>query len=244
MNGTLARLAMASLGLAAVCLVAGYSMAGPEWRHDGWHRGWFWPSVWRACAETPQGSAGQPDTITLPWQSTGSLRIEIPAHVDYRPGEPAQAVISGDPSIIAHVRLADGVLTSDDDGDCFSWERPVTVRLTGGPVAEWKLSGSAALVLNAVAQPTLAVDMSGSGEVSANGKVDRLNVKMSGSAEADLSRLATNSASVRLSGSGEVEIAPSSEADLHMSGSGVVKVHGTPTIRSHVSGSARIEQVP
>jgi hypothetical protein len=245
MNSTLARVAMASFGVAALCLIAGYSMAGSDWHRHDWHwrHGRYWLSGWGACPETPPASAGQPDTITLPWQNIGTLRVGISAQVEYQPGEPAQAVITGDPSIIAHIRLANGSLTWDED-DCFTSDRPIHVRLQGGPVAEWKLSGSGNLVLNAVAQPTLSVDLSGSGAISANGKVDRLNLQISGSADADLSRLAASSASVRVSGSGQAEISPSTEADLRISGSGDIKVHRNPTIRSHVSGSGSVEQVP
>lgn len=245
MSGTLFRIALASFGVAALCLITGYSMAGSDWSRHGWHwqHGRHWFSGWGTCAATPPASVGQPDTVTLPWQNTGTLRVELSAQIDYQPGDPSQAVVTGDPSIIAHIRLADGVLSWDDD-DCFTSDRPIHVHLQGGQVADWKLSGSGTLVLNALAQPTLSIDLSGSSAVAANGKVDRLNLHISGSGDADLSKLAASSASVRISGSGKAEITPRTEADLRISGSGDIRVHGNPTIRSSVSGSGRVLQAP
>ncbi|WP_374431278.1 MULTISPECIES: hypothetical protein [Rhizobium] len=56
-------------------------------------------------------SGGQ--QVILPFSSSGSPTIDIPASVHYQPGGKAEAVITGDPALLDHVRIEGGRLSMD-----------------------------------------------------------------------------------------------------------------------------------
>jgi hypothetical protein len=90
----------------------------------------------------------------------------------------------------------------------------------------------------------IQINISGSGSVKADGKVEHSEIRVSGSGDADLSRLKTNIATVRISGSGSSAIAPIDEADIRVSGSGDVNLHTNPKrLETHISGSGRIHNI-
>ena len=96
-----------------------------------------------------------------------------------------------------------------------------------------------------VNQPDLAVRVSGSGDIRAQGKVDHVTVTITGAGRARLADLATQQLTVKVSGSGSIEAAPTEVADIDLSGSGNVRLLSHPTqLRSHVAGSGRITQAP
>jgi len=232
--------AAVSFVIAMLCLSLGRILADDAW--DG-SRYW-WRAAWRDCKAPTDAATGKPSSITLPWDNTGALDISLPANVQYQPGDTSQAVISGDPEIISHVRLAGRVLALDEDFDCYPAGQMTTVRLTGGPVRQWGLSGHVRLDLNAIAQDSLDIHASGSSKISATGSTTDLGLHISGSGDAKLAQLAVKTADIQISGSGEADIAPQEEANVRISGSGFVRVHGHPKISSHISGSGRIEEAP
>ncbi|WP_454811783.1 GIN domain-containing protein [Labrys neptuniae] len=242
MPSKLGKLAAFSFVIALVCLFLGTSLAGPN---DGspW-RGWRWTTLtgWGACPALPQSGDGKAGSVTLPWDNDGSLTIAVPASVSYAPGPQSSAVISGDPTLIGHVRLSAGRLALDDDCDIpFG---AVTVRLTGGPVKDWTVNGSGELHLAAIAQDRLALRLHGSAQATGEGTVEQLNLRISGSGSADLAKLDAKAAEIRISGSGEAGIAASESADVTLSGSGRVTLRGKPRLTTQIHGSGRIEEVP
>ncbi|MEW6634238.1 MAG: DUF2807 domain-containing protein [Pseudomonadota bacterium] len=235
MNKTLAMTAALSLGVAVICLSLANSLAGNDWRGNRW---WHLASNCRVS-----GDGTKPGSVTLAWEPAGGeFHIALPATVTYRPGMPSQAIVTGDPETVSHVRLSGNVLAFDDDFNCDSG--PVSVQLTGPAVPSWRLSGSGKLELSEIAQETLDLRISGSGDVRASGSVRDLSLRISGSGSGDFRQLAAKTASVQISGSGNADIAAQDQADIRLSGSGNVQVHGSPKINSHISGSGRVETVP
>ncbi|WP_296745570.1 DUF2807 domain-containing protein [Mesorhizobium sp.] len=235
MNKMLAWTAALSLGVAVICLSLANSLAGNDWRGNRW---WHLASSCRVS-----GDATKPGSVTLAWEPAGSeFHIALPATVTYRPGAPSQAIVTGDPETVSHVRLSGNVLAFDDDFNCDGGL--VSVQLTGPAVSSWRLSGSGKLELSDLAQETLDLRISGSGDVRASGSVRDLSLRISGSGSGDFRQLAAKTASVQISGSGNADIAAQDQADIRLSGSGNVQVHGSPKINSHVSGSGRVETVP
>lgn len=107
------------------------------------------------------------------------------------------------------------------------------------------LSGSGKVFLENVSQPELALGISGSGSLRAQGSIDRLTVSISGSGDAKLADLAVKELTVKVAGSGNIEAAPKDVADITVSGAGDVRLLTRPgQLRSHVSGSGRITQPP
>jgi uncharacterized protein YggE len=127
-----------------------------------------------------------------------------------------------------------------------SWHNrtPVTIILPGQEFKKFSIHGSSQLVLQNLDQMMVKIDVSGSGSVKADGKVEHAEIRVSGSGDADLSKMKANIATVHISGSGSSDIAPTDEADIHVSGSGDVNLHTNPKrLETHTSGSGRIHNI-
>ena len=241
---------------AAVALVAllalGSSLAGSHrdsgaswWRHAGWGCGPTWLDRAPASgtnASAPTGTS--PASVTFPFEANDRLDIDLPASVSYQPGAKAEATVTGDSSVISHVRIVDGRLGFDSDLECAPLAH-LSVRLTAPSIAAWGIRGSSNLVLSGIDQQKLQLHITGSGHVVASGAVQVVALNVAGSGEAELQGLSARSAEIAVHGSGEVQVAAQDTADVVIRGSGVVKLHGHPAqLHSAISGSGRIENMP
>jgi hypothetical protein len=235
MNGKLATVATAGLICAIVFLALGIGLSGPNWANA---RHW-WGDVQSDCG--PATSDKQ--QITLPFSSDGSLAIDIAASVHYQPGGKAEAVVSGDPALLDHVRLDRGKLRLDCDPGWSSSKFEVS--LSGPVVTDWKVRGSGDLALSQLDQTDLRLSISGSGSVTATGSARSVDLEVSGSGTARLKDLAAQSVKIRIRGSGDAEVAAATDADVSISGSGNIELYGHPVLRrSEIRGSGRLVQVP
>jgi hypothetical protein len=152
--------------------------------------------------------------------------------------------VTGDPSLISHVRIADGRLGFDSETGCAPVAH-LSVRLTAPSIAAWGIKGNSDLVLTGIDQQKLQLHIAGSDRIVASGSVKVVALNVAGSGEAELQGLSARPAEVVVHGSGEVQVAAQDNADIVVGGSGVVKLHDHPTIlHSAISGSGRIENTP
>jgi len=108
----------------------------------------------------------------------------------------------------------------------------------GGTV---EIHGSNDTDLGHVEQPQLNITVTSSGSVTAEGKVDRLNVNVLGSGHARLGKLAARSVSVTVLGSGSATLAPGEELKATIMGSGDVRLTTRPArIQRSIMGSGHI----
>ncbi|WP_158938584.1 DUF1700 domain-containing protein [Burkholderia sp. S171] len=250
-------LVVAGLTVVVAVLALSSSLAGSHrvsgaswWREGGWRCSPTWFDRASASAGTASGvnianTVGtSPASVTFPFEASNSLDIELPASVTYEPGPKAEATVTGDPSVISHVRIVDGRLGFDSDLGCASGTH-LSVRLTAPSIATWGIRGSSDLALSGIDQPKLQLDITGSGHVVATGAVQVVALNVAGSGEAELQGLLAKSAQIMVHGSGEVQVAAQDSADIAIRGSGVVKLHGRPAqVHSAISGSGRIENAP
>jgi hypothetical protein len=185
-----------------------------------------------------------PSSVRLSFHATDSLDIDLPASVSYQPGPEAEAMITGEPSVIRHVRIAEGRIGFDDEIGCDPADK-LMITLTAPAVTAWGIRGSSDLDLTGIDQQELRLSIRGSGAVAANGAVRIVALNVAGSGEAKLAGLSAKSAEVVVHGSGQVEVTAQDAVDIAVAGSGLVRLHGHPArINSRVSGSGRIEQSP
>jgi hypothetical protein len=103
------------------------------------------------------------------------------------------------------------------------------------------LSGGSNIDLGHVDQEELKITISGSGSVTAEGKVNRLILDIPGSGHAKLGKLAARSVSVMMMGSGTAIVAPREELKATIMGSGDVHVLTRPArIERSIMGSGHI----
>ena len=235
MNGKLATGATTGLICAFVFLALGIGLSGPDWASAG-H---WWDGMRSGCGSAASGR----QQITLPFSSNGSLAIDIPAFVQYQPGGKAEAVISGDPALLDHVRLEGGRLRLDCNPGWSSSKFEVS--LSGPLVTDWKVHGSGDLALSELDQAELRLNISGSGSANATGSARTVDLDVSGSGAARLKDLAAQSVKIRIRGSGDAQVASAQDADISISGSGNIELYGHPVLRrSEIRGSGRLVQVP
>jgi len=245
MNRRLAWTAAIALTTSAVSLVAAawIASAAPH-RSTGCLRIPFTRILGLDPSPGDDGRSGQPGTVTLPWDGSDTIAINLPATVQYKPGAKAEAIISGDSGLIRHVRLRNGSLDWDSGFDCYPAEG-IVVQLMGPPITTWRLHGATRLELSAIEQDALNLKISGSSRVVATGRAQLVSLDVAGSGKVDLSKLSTRRSVVAIHGSGDAAIAPQDEADIRISGSGVITLHSNPSqIQTHISGSGRIRRAP
>lgn len=210
----------------------------------------------------PNCEIGGPETSrTLPWDGDED-RVAVDMHADayYRAGSGDQLVIKGDPGMVSHVYVRDGVVGIDCRNSFHFGKSPrLEITLPGRAFRTFEQRGSGAMHLAGLAQPDtklsiegsgsiqadakvqrLTVRVAGSGDVTATGSAGALNVDLQGSGDVRLGELAAKSARVAIDGSGNVEIAPqnASRVDVTGEGSGDFEAAGaTDNLTVSVEGS-------
>lgn len=244
-------------GAALVLAIASLSGAAGLVARDIDHNGGSWvirDGDDQIRIESVRSDRGPPVSRTLAWSGGDHLSIHLPADVTYVQGPEAGVVITGSKTMVDRIQIKDGRITADGPdeitvrwwaGGFSAWndEDNLKIVVTAPSVSRFDLSGSGSLTLQAYDQPTLSVDISGSGDVTASGKTTALNLDIDGSGEADLSNLATTDATVGISGSGEARVAPTGTAKLSIAGSGDITLTTRPAkLESNVSGSGDIHE--
>jgi len=235
MTRTLAFVATTGLIGAAAFLTLGIALAGPNWTDTAGLLGIGESTCGPATSARRQ--------VTLPFAAGESLAVHMPASVHYQPGDKAEAVISGDPALLDHVRFEAGELGLDCEP---GWFAPrLEVKLSGPPIAIWELRGSGDLVLSQINQPKLRLSIKGSGSASATGTADAVDLSIFGSGDARFKELTAKSVQVEIRGSGDARLTAQVDADVSIFGSGDVELSGRPVMRrSEIRGSGSIQQMP
>jgi hypothetical protein len=261
MRTQLAIIAVSAFAVSAVCLGGAFALGGNAIGNAVFDFGGF--DLPRCDATgTPTSSA---TTRTLPWDGDGDrAAVALPATTHYQAGVGDQLVVKGDPEILAHVRVRNGVVGLDcHDGGLFHFGRfdRIEVTLPGKrSFRRFELLGTGDMQLAGLSQPEaklllagsgtiesegdvqkLNVVLAGSGAIEAKGKTDDLNVDVKGSGKLNLGELAARNVDIDIAGSGKVEVAPQDALNVDIAGSGTVYLRSEPkSIDTHFAGSGRI----
>ncbi|QND50419.1 DUF2807 domain-containing protein (plasmid) [Phyllobacterium sp. 628] len=234
MTRRLAFIATGGLIGAAAFLTLGTVLSGSGWASTTY--------LWNG-GSTCEPASGIQHQISLPFIVGDTLVIDLPGSIHYQPGEKAEVVVSGDPTLVGHVRMEAGRLGLD----CApGWSASqLDVKLSGPAITKWDLLGNSDLTLSQIKQPELQVNIKGSGYSSATGVVGAVTLSISGSGEARFEGLTAQSATVQIYGSGDAKVTATVDADVAISGSGNVRLSGHPAMRrAEIRGNGHIVQVP
>jgi len=103
-------------------------------------------------------------------------------------------------------------------------------------------SGSGDIVVENLQGDEFAYHQTGSGDLMAGGKVERLEIEISGSGNSDAHDLIAVEASVRIRGSGDAEVYATGSLDARVSGSGNLRAEGeVDVLEVQTSGSGDID---
>ena len=145
------------------------------------------------------------------------------------------------PKIKTEVR--DNRLTiSGEEGTRFVPTKPIKYRLTVKDLKQLDLSGAGNITASALSGDTLAVTLSGAGNISPAGTIDSLDLVLSGAGNFGGEQLDTRHAKVNLSGVGNGTVKVSDTLDARVSGAGTVFYIGNPQVTKEVSGVGTVKQ--
>lgn len=129
-----------------------------------------------------------------------------------------------------------------DAGNTAGGRAVVGVALPELPALRIKGSGDVSLL--DLRQAGLEIEIEGSGDVTADGQVERLDVSIAGSGDVDARELIARRGHLSIAGSGDISAHVSDEVVARVAGSGDIVVRGDPPVRSKQvlgSGSVRFK---
>lgn len=196
------------------------------------------------------------------WDGSDKAGMNLMGEARYTPGTGDKLQASGDPQVLAHLRIHNGTV----ELDCRGWRnrtKDVVVNLPGRTFDKFHVSGGR-LVLDRLDQEKLSVSIAGSGKVRANGKAQTIKFSIAGSGEMDLDQITANRGEMEIAGSGtfragsvtigelEMGIAGSGRAEfgqlqsrnaeIGIAGSGTVIAKGAvENVKVDISGSGRAD---
>jgi hypothetical protein len=235
----LAIVAVIGLTGSAVCMGAAAAIGGNQFG-DGMDFSMFGD---RPRCEAIQGATAT--SRTLDWDGSDHVGLSVGGHAHYTPGTDGKVHVTGDPQMLAHLRVRDGNIEMDCNNGWHNYSNSnLDITLPGQEFKKFGIAGSGSLVLQKLDQNRLKVSIAGSGSIKADGKVQNAEIHIAGSGDADLGQVASQIAEVHIAGSGNTDIAPTEEADIHIAGSGDVNMHSNPKkLETHIAGSGRIHNI-
>lgn len=252
-------IAVAALVLSVVCLAGAFALGGRELAANGWTWTIIDDDGDRVRFERVSGAdapaPGPEITRTLNWDGEDALTVAFSGNVRYVQGDKAEVTVTGPEFVVDRVRIEGGRidLTDGDEDVYISWRGGrirgwdaldrLQVTVTAPAVTRFSLEGSGDLDIRGYDQQRMVLDLSGSGEITAQGRTDAVELDINGSGDVDLDRLDTRDANVSISGSGDATVAPTGRAAIDISGSGDVTLTRRPkSVDSRISGSGDVHQ--
>lgn len=189
-------------------------------------------------------SSKQPGHWEWSWDGSDGLGVGLSgARVRYVASGPARIVITGPQEALERVRVGQGQIRWCQDCRAI---KGLDVTVSGVPLRSVALSGAdCEIQLGRLDQDRLNLAISGTGRVTAGGRIDRLDLAISGSGDADLAAATVQRANISIAGSGNARVTPRDEANIHVAGSGNVQMAAAPArLRQSVTGSGGARITP
>jgi hypothetical protein len=251
---TVVGLILALVGIGGAFAIGGNDLA----RH-----GWTWivdetdGHVTVRRSTTTEITQAADVTKTLAWDPSERLVLDLPADLIFVQGAEAGVVLTGPQSAIDRVRVSNGrIVMDEDDGSergyvrwtqsgihAWSEDDRLKITVTAPSVTSFSIVGSSDLSIREYNQPTLALNISGSGDVEIEGTTRTFTAEITGSGDTDADRLDVTDATVDISGSGDVRFGPTGDVRVDISGSGDIDLTRRPAqLRQELSGSGDVEE--
>ena len=123
----------------------------------------------------------------------------------------------------------------------YSSTKGLAVNVNALEYDEASISGSGDIDIIDFKNDYLALNISGSGDITANGEVQTLIAKISGSGDIISTELISKSATITINGSGDAKIWANDSISAQINGSGDIEYYGNPTnVESKINGSGDI----
>ena len=164
-----------------------------------------------------------------------------------RVGEKQSVVVSADDNLIHRVttEVQQGTLVIAQTPGNFTTKSPMRVVVSVPTLHALTLSGSGNVVVSDIKSQSLRVMLSGSGNLTGDGRATRFAATVSGSGNVLFQRLIANDVNAVVSGSGDILVTATKRLDASVPGSGAILYSGNPSnVTKSVTGSGTITAKP
>lgn len=172
-----------------------------------------------------------------------SVKILGGVDVNYQRGSVQQVQITGDRNLLPLIKtqVSQGILTIGSTKS-YQTQLPLTVELSSPVLTAMTMRGAGDIVLKGLDEESLRLELNGSGNVKAEGKVGHLSVDLTGASDVDAKNLISEQAEIRLTGSGDLDLTVKDFLKVQIMGSGDVTYYGNPVkIEKRIIGSGDIQ---
>jgi hypothetical protein len=153
--------------------------------------------------------------------------------------------VTGDDNLLNHLETevrGSTLVLGERSGVRLSPSRDIVFRVTLRRLDNFDNSGSGVTEVKGLQSAKTRIGISGSGEVSAEGAADDLDISISGSGRFRGDSLRSKRTRVDISGSGSAVVASSETLDAIISGSGSIEYVGDPQVHRNISGSGSVRK--
>jgi hypothetical protein len=231
----LAIIAVIGLSASAVCLGAAAAIGGGNFG-DGLD-GLFGEGP--RCQRIDGATATSRD---LNWDGSDKVQLVAYSNARYTPGSDNKLHASGDPQVLAHLRIHDGKI----DLDCRGWRDRDKINLTlpGLEFREFAIAGRSDLKLERMNQASVKAKIAGTGTITADGRIDDLRIDVAGVGHADFGKVTGRSAKVTLAGVASADIAPTESAKIKIAGPSTVNLYSNPKeLDTNIAGPGQLHKL-
>jgi hypothetical protein len=190
MNRTLGLVAISGLSIGVVCLSLAWAIGGRDLRtmiaEDRFG--------WRTC--DGDADAAGPER-RLAWTGGDTIEVLTPVPLRLVAGDGSDVVMRGTPDAVAHLKLRGGKVISCGRR---SASGPVEIELPARALRHVRISGAGTVTLEKLSQRELGLAISGSGDIQAQGNVERVSADISGSGNVRLADVAMKRLKTKISG--------------------------------------------
>jgi hypothetical protein len=216
----IALIAVAGLGIAAVCAVAAAAVGVRRFHGSDFNLSLF---DRQACAATGATATSR----SLAWDGGDSVTVQVPATIHYRRGAGDRLEVKGDPLILSHLTFRDGKISLDCNSHHWRGDL-LDITLPGREIRDYTIAGRADLDLQQIEQDRLKIVITGRAKVRANGKVDNLDIEIMGRGDTLAKDLIADTVKILIAGRGDIETSPIDDADITIMGRGDVSLYTEP----------------
>lgn len=165
-------------------------------------------------------------------------------NLDVKVGPKAAITVHGDDNLLELIetRIDGGRLVVESRGSYRS-SSPLRVEVQLPALRAFTLEGSADARLVGLSGKELEIELNGSGNITASGGVESLDVDLNGSGNANLGDLKATRVEADLNGSGDIVVAAREALEAEINGSGDIRYHGSPArLRTEINGSGGVRR--
>jgi hypothetical protein len=120
--------------------------------------------------------------------------------------------------------------------------RDIVYHITVKELRGLSISGSGDVDIRNVDTDQLAIEVDGSGEITAAGRADTQTISISGAGDYQAKDLESSVTVIDIAGTGSAQVSASQSLDVTISGSGDIEYSGDPSVTKSISGSGEVRK--